>query len=443
MKLRSFAVAVLAAGLVSMPHAHAADAPADACAANVTASLEALARGDYVAAGAHFGARIAGKVDANRLRQAWTQIQGAAGAYQKHEAARQAPGNASAVAVPIAFAKAPLALVAHCDEHGAIVGYQFVPASAAARLLNSQPAQAVTAHVEADGVRVQPMAVASPSGPLKGVLTLPAGKGPFPAVVMVAGSGAHDFDETVGPNKPFRDIAEGLAKMGVASLRYDKRPYDYSDWGDKSGYTIDAEVTDDAVTAARALAGQKAIDPHRIYVLGHSLGAMMAPRIGQRDPQLAGLVLMAAPARTLLDVLAQQFRDQEPRKVARRNIEAIRNEQKLLAHARPGQPPQGTFMHQPQSYWLSLNDYHQVDVARSLAMPMLFLQGDADFQVSPTLDFASWKRDMAGKPEAAFHLYPGLSHLFMPADQTGDDYSKPSHVDPRVIRDIAAWIGQR
>jgi pimeloyl-ACP methyl ester carboxylesterase len=426
-----------------MSHAHAADAPASACAANAVASLEALARGDYAAAGAHFSARIAGKVDAVRLKQAWAQIRGVAGAYQKHEAARQASGNASVVAVPIAFAKAPLALLARCDERDAIVSYRFVPASAVARLLNSQPAQAVTAHVEADGVHVQPMAVASPPGPLKGVLTLPAGKGPFPAVVMVAGSGAHDFDETVGPNKPFRDIAEGLAKAGVASLRYDKRPYDYSDWGEKSGYTVDSEVTDDAVTAARALAGLKAIDPHRIYVLGHSLGAMMAPRIGRRDPRLAGLILMAAPARTLLDVLVQQIHDQNPRgpdKAARRNIEAIRNEQELLAHARPGMPPRGTFMHLPQSYWLSLGDYHQVDVARSLTMPMLFLQGGADFQVSPTLDFASWKRDMAGRSHATFRLYPGLSHLFMPAGETGDDYSKPSHVDPRVIRDIAAWI---
>lgn len=441
MKPHVLVIAALAAGLA--PVSHAAAMPAGACAANATASLEALARGDYAAAGVHFGPRLADEIDAARLKQVWAQIQGAAGAYQKHEAARQAPGNASAVAVPIVFAKAPLTLVAHCDGRDAIVSYRFVPASAVEQTLDSQPAQVVTAHVEADGVRVQPMAVASPSGPLKGVLTLPAGKGPFPAVVMVAGSGAHDFDETVGPNKPFRDIAEGLARAGVASLRYDKRPYDYSDWSEKSGYTVDSEVTDDAVTAARALAGLAAVDPHRVYVLGHSLGAVMAPRIGQRDPQLAGLILMAAPTRTVLDVLAQQFHDQEPQKVARREIEAIRDEQKLLAHARPGQPPRGTFMHQPQSYWLSLNDYHQVDVARSLAMPMLFLQGDADFQVSPTLDFASWKRDMAGKPDASFHLYPGLGHLFMPADQTGGDYSKPSHVDPRVIHDIAAWIRQR
>jgi alpha-beta hydrolase superfamily lysophospholipase len=100
------------------------------------------------------------------------------------------------------------------------------------------------------------------------------------------------------------------------------------------------------------------------------------------------------------------------------------------------------FGNAPQGYWLSLHDYRQVDVAKGLAMPMLILQGGADFQVSPALDFAHWKQALAGRPQTAFHLYPGLSHLFMPAGKTGTvaDYAAPGHVDARVIGDIAAWI---
>ncbi|MFC5437964.1 alpha/beta fold hydrolase [Rhodanobacter umsongensis] len=436
MKLLSRTLAALSAALLlAAPPAHAGDA----CVENSAASLEALTRGDFADARAHFNAAIGKQLDAARLKQAWTQVQASAGAYGGHAAsARQLLQGEPAVVTPITFAKMPLDLVTSCDAQGSIAHFRFLPA---AMVTSVEP---VKAQVEADGVRVSPLDVPTPVGPLQGALTMPVGRGPFPAVVLVAGSGAHDMDESIGPNKPFRDIAEGLARAGIASLRYDKRPFDYPrGWGGKDGPVIDAEVTDDAVAAVRLLAAQKVVDPRRVFVLGHSLGAMMAPRIGKRAPQLAGLILMAAPTRTLLSVLAQQIHDQNPQgpdKSALRDIEAIRNEQRLLAQVGPGLPPQGTFMRQPQSYWLSLHDYHQMAVAKSLSVPMLFLQGDADFQVSPTLDFAQWKQGMAGRSNATFHLYPGLSHLFMPANQTGDDYSKPSRVDPHVIGDIASWI---
>jgi hypothetical protein len=440
MRLLSCKLAALSLAIfLTAPPAQAGDTSRDACVANSASSLDALASGDFAGAGTHFSATLGKQLDAAKLKQAWAQLQASAGVYGGHAAsARQMLQSESVVVTPIIFARTPLDLVTACDAQGGLAHYRFLPASMV------KPAEPMAAHVEADGVRVSPLDVPTPVGPLHGALTLPAGRGPFPAVVLVAGSGAHDMDESVGPNKPFRDIAEGLARAGIASLRYDKRPFDYPQgWGGKGSPVIDAEVTDDAVAAVRLLAAQKEVDPRRVFVLGHSLGAMMAPRIGKRAPQLAGLILMAAPTRPLLDVLAQQIHDQNlggPDKVARRTIEAFRKEQHLLAQAKPGLPPQGTFMQQPQSYWLSLHEYQQVAVAKTLSMPMLFMQGDADFQVSPTLDFAQWKQDLAGRPNATFHLYPGLSHLFMPANQTGDDYSKLGHVDPHVIGDIANWI---
>lgn len=174
---------------------------------------------------------------------------------------------------------------------------------------------------------------------------------------------------------------------------------------------------------------------------------MLAPRIGKRNPKLAGLILMAAPTRSLLTVMAEQVREQGKRagesadKIAATE-KSISAERKKLDAAKPGQPPAGTFMHIPQSYWMSLHDYHQVAVARSLSMPMLILQGGADFQVSPSRDFAQWKKDFAHDSRVTLHEYPGLSHLFMPAGktQTVADYKKPAHVNAKVIADIARWI---
>ena len=311
-----------------------------------------------------------------------------------------------------------------------------------------QPAAAVEANV----VRVEPLNVPSPFGPLRGALTLPVGKKPFPAVVLIAGSGPNDLDETVEDNKPFRDIAEGLAKVDIASLRYDKRTFDYAQKvAANPDFTIDDEVTDDALSALRLLAKQKQIDSQRVFVLGHSLGAQMAPRIAQRDPQLAGVIMLAAPARSFLDVVAAQIRELGPKQgmsaVELDKLEqAIAAEQKLLDTANPANLPKGSFELLPgrplsQVYLLSMQDVRQIAVAKSLTLPMLILLGGNDFQVSPTLDFDAWKHALAGKSNVTFHLFPGLSHLFMPGPtKSPADYARPAHVDPAVIDTIANWI---
>ena len=430
----------LAVAMLPAPAVHAADAPSPACLAHAGASLDALTHGDYVDARKDFSAAIAGKLDAARLGQVWEQLQGMRGAYRSHGALqRKVFADRPVVATTVDFASGQLGFVAACDAQDRIATYEFVPAHLLASAV-------VRAHVEADGVRVSPLDVPTPVGPLRGALTLPAGSGPFPAVVLVAGSGPQDMDETIGPNKPFRDIAEGLARAGIATLRYDKRTFDHP--GSSGGIVIDTEVTDDAVAAAHLLALQKAIDPKRVFVLGHSLGAMMAPRIGRRDPQLAGLVLMAAPARNIFEVLEQQVREQMARKGASstaiaRAEQAYAKERQSLALVGAGKPmPGGDFVGAPQGYWLSWSRVDAVADAKAITLPMLILQGAGDFQVSPTLDFARWQRELAGRPHTAFHLYPGLSHLFMPAGKTGTvaDYKAPEHVDAQVVADIAAWV---
>ena len=436
--------------MLAAPRAHAAGVPPGTCKAHATAALDALVHADYVGAGKGFSPELGKALGADKLEQAWTGVQKQFGAYAGHApAADKAIKGQPVVVVRIDFAEAPLDMMVACDAQGRVAQLRFMDPSMLALAMQEGQPQAMKAHVEADGVRVLPLDVPSPAGPLHGALTLPASGGPFPAVVMVAGSGSSNMDEGIGPNKPFRDIADGLARAGVASLRYDKRPFDYpKTWGDKGGRVIDSEVTNDAVTAAHVLAGQHDIDPRRVFVLGHSLGAMMAPRIAHRDPHLAGLVLLAAPARRILDVLEQQSREQSAKKglsaaAIEKSVQEVGKERALLARVKPGQPaPKGEFGGAPQTYWLSWSRVDPVADAKTLSLPMLFLQGGSDFQVSPTLDFARWKQVLDGPSHATFRLYPGLSHLFMPAGKTGTvaDYLAPEHVDAHVIGDIAGWV---
>ncbi|WP_201313364.1 alpha/beta fold hydrolase [Dyella sp. EPa41] len=414
-----------------------AHAAADTCTTRSTDLLDALRKGDFAAATGHFDASVKAAVDAQKLQAVWQHMLPAKfGAFDHAEAPRfGSPGNGALVETPLHFARGQLVMRVACNAGGEIAGLRFAPVSASVS----------TAPLDDGARRVD---VPTPLGPLPGILTVPPGQGPFPVAVLVAGSGPHDGDETIGPNKPFRDIARGLAADGIATLRYDKRTLTYAaQMAGRADLTIDDEVTDDAQAAIRLARAQPGIDPHRVFVLGHSLGAYMAPRIGQRDPSLAGLVLLAAPARSLLDVQAQQVRDLGQReglsdeRIARRE-QAIAEEKQRLALAGPGAALAGTFGGAPQSYRLSLRDYDAVAVAKSSGMPMLLLQGGRDFQVSPEQDFARWQTALAGQKHVAFRRYDGLSHLFMPSGSSGTpaDYQAPAHVDGKVIQDIANWI---
>ncbi|MBO2517903.1 MAG: hypothetical protein CW338_11660 [Clostridiales bacterium] len=125
-----------------------------------------------------------------------------------------------------------------------------------------------------------PLPVPALNGALPGTLTLPAGEGPFPAVILVHGSGPSDRDESIGALKPFRDLAQGLAERGIAVYRYDKRTWVYPvQCAADHGVTLMDETADDAAAAVRLLAEQEAVDPERVFVLGHSLGATAVPAV--------------------------------------------------------------------------------------------------------------------------------------------------------------------
>lgn len=291
-----------------------------------------------------------------------------------------------------------------------------------------------------------------PAGPdsLPGTLCVPRAAGPVPVVVLTHGSGPNDRDETIGPNKPFRDIAHGLAAVGIASLRYDKRTFARRGAIDLATFTVEQEVIADAVAAVGFVRAQPGIDAARTFLLGHSLGGTLAPLVAERlGPALRGVILLAPGARPLDSVIVEQtaFRmrvaGQPDSAIAARTAELER----AFAEVRSGATADtAVVLGASAHYWRDLFARAPLDVLRALPVPVLVLQGGKDYQVTR----ADYERVQAALAEKAPGLglaiwLPELNHLFMKVAgaSTGAEYGRPGTVDGQVVRQIAGWIKDR
>lgn len=295
---------------------------------------------------------------------------------------------------------------------------------------------------QSDDYEEQSIQIVSGTYRLPGTLTRPKGIHPIALVIFLVGSGPNDRHSTVGPNRPHQDMADGLARYGIASLRFDKRTFAAASQIQAEGLaiTIDNEVVDDALAAISFAKSLADINPNRVFLLGHSLGGMLAPRVASAA-ELAGIIIMAGNARPLEALVREQYEklfagnpgkeaaiqalDGQIANLAKLNLDVELADKDL---------PLGL----PASYWRSLKAYDQVLTAQQLKIPILILQGEADYQVSMD-DFGIWQKAL---PKASSISYPGLDHLMRPANgKIGiDAYSGKEFVSEQVVKDIAAWI---
>lgn len=397
--------------------------------------LDQMDAKDYTAAEASFTPEMAAAVPADKLKAVWESLPAQVGAAKGRGEAKVTPHQGMRVVViPLHYANGELLAQVVVDAEGKIAGFLIQPAPPA-------PAAAPAAdasYLERD----------FPVGDLPGTLAMP--KAPaaarIAAVVLVHGSGPQDRDETIGPNRPFLDIARGLAAQGIAVLRYEKRtkarPQDFAD----GKYTMDDETTNDAVAAVAALRAAPGIDPDKVFVLGHSQGGMLAPRIAQHSGHVAGLILFAAPARSLLTILPEQNRylfnadgaidaqEQQFLDALDRKIANVRGNAEIADKDTP--------LGLPAGYWRAFEKIDPLVDAHPLEIPMLLLQGGRDFQVVDT-DWQLWKKSFSTDPRATFKHYPTLNHLGIAGEGPGTlaEYNKPGgHVDAQLIDDVAGWI---
>ena len=292
--------------------------------------------------------------------------------------------------------------------------------------------------------------------PLKGMLTLPDELSkPVPAVVLVHGSGSSNMDEKVGKLTPFKDIAEGLAARGVACIRYDKRSFAHGlkMLRDKNTViTAWEETIEDALLAAALLRADGRIDPKRVFLAGHSMGGMLAPRIECCGGDFAGLILLAGSPRRLEEILLEQTREAIDgmrglgRWITKKQLAKLEQTFAGLYDLPDGEAKGkavggGTTLyyfkdmgHPSVAYWLS-----------KTAKPMLVMQGERDVQVKADVDFRLYRELLGGRENVTFKLYPGLNHTFVPAIATSvanakKEFAKERHIGPQVLDDLAAWI---
>jgi dienelactone hydrolase len=401
---------------------------------------------DFTGARRLFDANMAKAMPEARLKETWLQLTLQVGPFQAILDCQAAEkGENFIVTVSCQFEKAPMNILVVFNQDGQIAGLNVLIAS-------SDSPYNPPAYVHPGAFHEVEVTVGSGEWALPGTLSLPEGAGPFLGVALVHGSGPSDRDETIGPNKIFRDLGWGLASQGIAVLRYEKRTKAYAGKFSPemlARMTVQEEVIDDALSAVRLLRQTSEIDSGRIYVLGCSLGATLAPRIGQQDPSIAGLIIMGGMTRPLEDTILDQYTYLNSLSGSMSDGQKTELEQLKAKVARVKDPnfsdqvpAKDLPLNIPPAYWFSLRGYHPAEVAASLDMRIFVLQGGRDYQVTVQGDFPAWQKALGGKRNAVLKLYPKLFHLFIPGDgpSTPQEYLVEGHVSQEVIQDITRWI---
>jgi dienelactone hydrolase len=410
--------------------------------------LSALEKGDFILAVKDFDETMLKVSGSDKLEFFWNhQFPTSVGAFKRRTASRRDQlGGYEIVLITCEFEKATLDARVVFDRAGKIAGFGFVPSLPPAKY--GPPAYADPAQFEEKEVTV-----GSGEWQLPGVLTMPKGDGPFPGLVLVHGSGANDRDESLGPNKPFKDLAWGLATRGIAVLRYDKRSKIYgakivADPKLEAGLTVKEETIDDALTAAALLQKTAKIAKARVFILGHSLGGFLMPRIAlaAKPLNVAGFISMAGLTRPVDDTILRQMMylvGSDTSEETKKRLEGIKADVARIKAFTPADKGSTIkILGAMPAYWLDLRGYNPPELAKTVAKPMLILQGGRDYQVTAE-DFENWKAALGSRKDVEFHLYPKLNHLFF----EGQGLPSPNEyvqvhdsVAPYVVEDIAAWI---
>ncbi|HEY0702633.1 MAG TPA: alpha/beta fold hydrolase [Candidatus Acidoferrales bacterium] len=448
----SFALAALSSCSLAMAQAPApSPAPPAAEQSEDTAAaaqkiIHQLVAGEFSKIEALYDDRMSSALPPGKLAESWPSLIQQEGAFESIlDTQTIRVQGLEVVKLACKFANATLDATVAFDPDGKIAGLGFRPHQGDAEAPWTAPAYAKSANFTEIS-----LSVVNGQFELPGTLTMPKGDGPFPVVVLVQGSGPHDQDETIGPNKGFKDLAWGLASRGVAVYRYTKRTEKYADKSsdDPVKLTVEDEVISDARTAVAMMAKQPKINPRQVFLLGHSLGAYLAPRIAEGDPQIAGIAILGANTKPIEQVIVEQIRylsgkSTAPAEESAKQLAEVEAAAKQIEspELKPGDTVMLLGSQTYGAYWLDLREYDPVKTAAQLKIPILILQAGRDYQVT-NANFEDWSKALAKHHNVTLKLLPDLNHLFMAGQgvSTPAEYAKPNHVSEEVVSVVAAWI---
>jgi dienelactone hydrolase len=394
----------------------------------------------FAEAHAYFDESISDKISIRSLEGLWTKLDENMGALESADVVQsKTEGENFYVYVEGKFVKDTQIFLMVYNKAEKLVGFFLPPKNK--RADHIRPAYADTAKYTEEEIYVE-----TPGRKLVGKLTKPKNATGFPVVVLVHGSGPADMDATVGGNKIFADLAQGLATQGIGSIRYVKRTLAYPGQFNKTS-TVKEEVIEDAVAAIALARKTPGVNPKKIFLLGHSLGGMLAPRIATLAPDLNGIILAAAPARMLADVIADQQRymyglAKDTAGVLKGKLDTSIMELEQGRITKLGTiKADSLILGLPAAYWADLNATSQVATAQKLKQRIIVIQGGNDFQVGEK-DYNLWVTALGKKKNATLKLYPELNHMLSVQTEKGTaaQYQAAANVAEPVINDLAAWI---
>jgi len=333
------------------------------------------------------------------------------------------------------------------------------------------------------GAQVQPLshmeAVTIGAGTpwaLNGMLNIPdhaSAQNPVPAVVIVQGSGPSDMDGNLGelnpfyPAHPYLDIARHLADNGIAVIRHDKRTLTHGEAMMTQPFTLYEEAIADALLATEILRADPRIDNDRIFILGHSMGGVVIPRVHLMGGDFAGLIFMAASPASMIDLIERQMNDQistilndpaSDEALIAATLAAQAELAPLIAQAQEvqAQIPSMTAEEAQQTpifilgssayYYWDMQMNQMGDLIPQIAAPMLVLQPARDFQVTMEHDWPLMQEIFGQLPNATMRVYENLNHMFSQSTATNhwthalEISTTQVRVDRGVLEGIVNWI---
>jgi dienelactone hydrolase len=284
-----------------------------------------------------------------------------------------------------------------------------------------------------------------------GTIRVPADattESPVPGALIVGDFGPQDEDGTVLGRKPLRDLGQGLAERGVATLTFEKRTFTYQEQLERDASVgIEADLLDDAGSALGQLRETEGVDPERLFVVGHGFGGSVSPRVADAGGGVAGLVAVASPARPMQGVLVDEARylanldgqidEEEQGRISLVESQADRiDDPNLSPDVLPGDALGASGL-----WWLDQRGYDAATALANAQLPVLIVLGGRDYRANER-DVEGWQVATDASGLVRVEVIDDLDHLLAAGEgpSTSDDYASADKVDARVLESIATFI---